>query len=141
MSLHHAIPLFCAAFVGGLLNSVAGGGGFVCFPTLLFTGVPPINANATNTVALWPGTVASVAAYRRSLLEARSMILPLTLTGMAGAPPGGLIPPQKPQAAVLQKGSWVLLVWAFLFAFLGESSGGVCAPHPPGQQHAPPGAG
>ena len=39
MPLHDAIPLFCAAFVGGLLNSVAGGGGFVCFPTLLFTGV------------------------------------------------------------------------------------------------------
>ena len=49
--LHHAILLFVAAMLGGLLNSVAGGGGFIAFPALLFTGVNPINANATNTVA------------------------------------------------------------------------------------------
>src|SRR5437762_8608718 len=91
MPLHHAIPLFCAAFIGGLLNSVAGGGGFVCFPTLLFTGVPAINANATNTVALWPGTVASVTASRRSLLAARIMIVPLSLAGFEGALLGCII--------------------------------------------------
>src|SRR5437763_14637796 len=123
MPLHHAIPLFCAAFVGGLLNSVAGGGGFVCFPTLLFTGVPPINANATNTVALWPGTVASVAAYRRSLHEARSMILPLTLTGMAGALLGAIILLKTPQATFLKMVPLLLLIPTFLFAFSGKING------------------
>ena len=52
---------------GGIVNSVAGGGGFFAFPALLFTGVPSINANATGTVALWPGTLASTGAYRRAL--------------------------------------------------------------------------
>src|SRR5581483_6041951 len=47
--------LFFVALVAGALNSVAGGGSFLSFPTLLFAGVPPISANATNTVALWPG--------------------------------------------------------------------------------------
>src|SRR5438067_8497300 len=123
MLIHNAVLLFCAAFVGGLLNSVAGGGGFVCFPTLLFTGVPPINANATNTVALWPGTVASVAAYRRSLLEARSMILPLTLTGMAGALLGAIILLKTPQATFLKMVPWLLLIATLLFAFSGKISG------------------
>jgi len=67
MPLSHAALLFVAAVVAGTLNSVAGGGGFIAFPSLIFTGMPPINANATNTVALWPGTMASVGAYRREL--------------------------------------------------------------------------
>ncbi len=47
--------LFVAATAAGLLNSVAGGGSFVTFPALLFTGVPAVMANATSTLALWPG--------------------------------------------------------------------------------------
>ena len=65
MSLPNAILLFVAAVLAGALNSVAGGGSFISFPALIFTRVPPIPANATSTVALWPGTVASVGAYRR----------------------------------------------------------------------------
>src|ERR1700690_2785745 len=53
LSLETAIFLFVAGVLGGALNAVAGGGSFVAFPALLFTGVPPIPANATNTVALW----------------------------------------------------------------------------------------
>ncbi len=56
--------LFFAAALGGAINAVAGGGSFVAFPALLFTGVPPIPANATNTLALWVGTTASGGAYR-----------------------------------------------------------------------------
>ena len=48
-----AIVLFVAGMMGGALNAVAGGGSFVAFPALLFTGVPPIPANATNTFALF----------------------------------------------------------------------------------------
>lgn len=117
MSLHHALLLFGAALLGGLLNSVAGGGGFLCFPALLFTGIPPINANATNTVALWPGTVAATAAYRRPLTEARSMILPLTLTGIVGALVGALILLRTPQATFLRMVPWLLLIATLLFAF------------------------
>src|SRR5581483_5732755 len=63
----HGIALFFSALVAGALNSVAGGGSFLTFPMLIWTGVPSIQANATNTVALWPGSVASVGAYRREM--------------------------------------------------------------------------
>ena len=69
MTLATVIFLFFAGVLGGGLNSVAGGGSFIAFPALLFTGVPPIPANATNTIALWPGTVASSGAYRRELMH------------------------------------------------------------------------
>ena len=56
MNLHfsQAVFLFFAAAIAGTLNALAGGGSFISFPALLFVGVPPVQANATNTVALWP---------------------------------------------------------------------------------------
>src|SRR5438105_2568892 len=63
----HPVLLFLAAVLGGAMNSVAGGGGFIAFPALIFAGLPPVNANATNTVALWPASVASAGAYRGEL--------------------------------------------------------------------------
>lgn len=67
MTLIQGCALFVAAILAGGLNSIAGGGSFITFPTLLFTGVPSIQANATNTVALWPASVAGAAAYRKEL--------------------------------------------------------------------------
>src|SRR5436853_1645631 len=49
MTLSQGLLLFCAAILGGTLNSVAGGGSFICFPALVFTGLPAIAANATNS--------------------------------------------------------------------------------------------
>src|SRR5690349_14502125 len=83
MTISQAGLLFSASVVAGAINSVAGGGSFISFPSLLFLGIPPVNANATNTVALWPGQVASIGAYRRELekLPWRS-ITPLLITGV-----------------------------------------------------------
>ena len=60
----HWIWLIVAAFLAGVLNAVAGGGSFLLFPAMLGMKMLPIQANATNTVALWPGQLTSVAAYR-----------------------------------------------------------------------------
>src|SRR2546430_3964167 len=57
----------CSSDLGGGINAVAGGGSFVAFPALLFTGVPAIPAKATNTLALWVGTTASGNAYPQKL--------------------------------------------------------------------------
>jgi len=62
LHLPQAILLFLGAAIAGTLNALAGGGSFVSFPIMLFTGVPPVPANATNTVALWPGLAASTLA-------------------------------------------------------------------------------
>jgi hypothetical protein len=56
--------LFAAAFAAGVLNSLAGGGSFLTFPSLVFAGIPAVTANASSTVALVPGTMAAVFSYR-----------------------------------------------------------------------------
>ena len=58
------ILLLTAAFVAGALNAVAGGGSFLTLPALVFTGVPPVAANATGTVALLPGYIAGAWGFR-----------------------------------------------------------------------------
>ncbi len=67
MEFFDLLLIFTAALLAGALNAIAGGGSFFSFPALLVAGVPPIVANATNALALWPGTLASIGAYRREL--------------------------------------------------------------------------
>jgi len=67
MTFFQQALIFGAAILGGGLNAIAGGGSFITFPVLVFVGMPPINANATNTVALLPGVMASIGAYRHQL--------------------------------------------------------------------------
>lgn len=85
------VLLFTAAFVAGVINAVAGGGSFISFPALLFTGVPPVSANATNTAALWPGNAASVGAYRRELAAQRSQIMIFGVLSLVGGLGGALL--------------------------------------------------
>lgn len=81
------LVLAAAAMVAGAMNSVAGGGTFLTFPALLLAGVPPITANATSSVALWPGSLASAGGYREEL-RAERRLLPLFAAASAV---GGLI--------------------------------------------------
>lgn len=70
--------------MAGAMNAVAGGGSFFSFPALLLTGLDPKIANATNTVALWPGSVASVGAYRRELASQRQAVKMLAGVSLGG---------------------------------------------------------
>ncbi len=85
----HALLVFVAAAIAGGINSVAGGGSLVSFPTLIWLGVPPIAANATNKVAISLGTIGSVWGYRRELrgVDPRvyALIVPSVIGGVAGA--------------------------------------------------------
>jgi hypothetical protein len=89
LDLWHGLAAFAAAFVAGAINSVAGGGTLVSFPTLVWLGLNSVTANATSTVAIWPGTVGSIWGYRRELREAeprfRWLIIPSLIGGLAGA--------------------------------------------------------
>src|SRR4051812_36727475 len=104
---------------GGLLNSVAGGGGFIAFPALLFTGVNAINANATNTVALWPGTLASVGAYWREIQDRSNWALlrPLFLVTFIGSVIGALLLLNTPERTFVQLIPWLLGGATLLFIF------------------------
>lgn len=64
--------LFAAGVVGGGMNAVAGGGTFFAFPIFLAAGIPPVVANATNTLALWPGSILAAVGYRRELAAQRA---------------------------------------------------------------------
>ena len=85
----HALLVFVAAVIAGGINSVAGGGSLVSFPTLIWLGVPPIAANATCTAAVWPGTVGSMWGYRRELRGVNprvyALIVPSVIGSIAGA--------------------------------------------------------
>jgi uncharacterized protein len=110
------IFLFSAAFLAGALNSVAGGGSFISFPALLFTGMAPIAANATSTAALWPGTLASTFAYRHELVgETRKIIVPLLVSAFVGGLLGAQILLHTPQATFLRLVPWLLLSATLLF--------------------------
>ena len=89
MELLHIACAFGAAFLAGAINSVAGGGTLVSFPTLVWLGLNSVTANATSTVAIWPGTVGSAWGYRRELREAeprfRILIVPSLVGGITGA--------------------------------------------------------
>src|SRR6266581_8683843 len=111
MTFLQACLLFIAAILGGSLNSVAGGGSFIGFPSLVFTGVPPINANATNTIALWPGVVASTGAYRKELAkQKRSFVIVLGGTSLIGGVLGALLLLHTPQATFVRLIPYLLLV-------------------------------
>jgi uncharacterized protein len=112
-----AILLFFAAVIAGTLNAVAGGGSFISFPVLLFTRVPAIEANATNTVALWPGLAASTLAYLRRLDAPLRLLVPLLVTSIAGGWAGAVLLLRTPQHTFLHLVPWLLLGGTLLFAF------------------------
>jgi uncharacterized membrane protein YfcA len=111
------IFLFLAAAIAGTLNAVAGGGSFVSFPALLFLRVPAVAANATNTVALWPGLAASTVAYIRRLNVPLRLLVPLLVTSIAGGWVGAVLLLRTPQHTFLHLVPWLLLAGTLLFAF------------------------
>lgn len=90
LTLLHSLLLFSTAFIAGGLNAVAGGGSFITFPTLIFTGVQPIAANATNNTAIWVAALASAGAYRKDLNIQRRELLLLCGTSLVGAAIGSI---------------------------------------------------
>ncbi len=123
LSMHvaHWPVLFAAAVAAGAINSVAGGGSFISFPTLLFVGIPPVKANATNTVALWPGQPASVWAYRHEFRSlSRRVLLPLTVTGIVGGILGAWVLLITPPATFMKLVPWLLLIATLIFTMSGR---------------------
>jgi uncharacterized membrane protein YfcA len=108
--------LAVAAFLAGVLNAVAGGGSFLSFPALLGTGIQPVQANATNTVALWPGQLTSVAAYREDVRKNMHLAVPMGFAGLIGGTFGAVVLLITPQATFMRLVPWLLLVAAAIFA-------------------------
>jgi uncharacterized membrane protein YfcA len=136
VTIASGVLLFLAAAVGGALNSVAGGGSFVAFPALLLYGIPSRAANATNTIALWPGAVASALAYRPELGDVKREVVPLGIAATAGGLVGSLLLLGTPESTFVLLIPWLLLFAALLFSF-----GGRIAKHIARSKQAPLAAG
>ena len=115
MNPHFVVPA-AAAFVAGALNSVAGGGSFLSFPALLFAGVAPISANATNNAAMWVGTIGSARGYREEVEEHRALLLPVILVSIVGSLIGACLLLLTPQSLFARLIPWLLLFATAVFA-------------------------
>jgi uncharacterized protein len=110
--------LSIAALAAGLINSVAGGGMFLTFPALVFTGVPSIIANASSTIALIPGVLASAGAYRKDFRHSDHFpFVPLLVVSVAGGIVGALLLLFTPQSMFDSVIPWLLLLATLLIAF------------------------
>ena len=117
MSLAEASLLATAALFAGALNAVAGGGSFLTFPALVFSGVPPLIANATSTAAVWPGAVASSLGYRAELKDESALAARLGLVSALGGVLGAVGVIGTPQAVFVAVLPLLLLVATLVFTF------------------------
>jgi uncharacterized membrane protein YfcA len=122
---HHTAYFFLltfAAFLGGLVNSVAGGGGFIAFPALLKAGLLPIEANATGTVALWPGQFTSIAGYREELRKNLRLVVPVVIVALIGGYTGAYTLLRNSQHSFLRLVPYLFLIGAISFSLSGPIS-------------------
>jgi uncharacterized membrane protein YfcA len=86
------------ALLAGGLNAVAGGGSLLLFPALVAAGLPPLAANVTTTVSVWPGYVGTAAGYRAELRGQRRSVLALAATALLGGGTGAALLLTTPRA-------------------------------------------
>jgi uncharacterized protein len=117
MSLIQGLLLFLSALLAGGINSIAGGGSFIAFPALIFTGVPPISANAMCSVALFPGSLASIGGYRQELAAEKKVLPLMILSSLIGAIAGSIIMLRTPPNTFMKLVPHLLLVANLLLIF------------------------
>ncbi len=114
---YHSVVLFVAGFLGGMLNSIAGGGTFITFPALIYVGVPPIQANATNTFASCSGYITGLHALRKELAACRDELPKYILLSLLGGVAGAWLLMQTPEDTFRGMIPWLLLLATLLFVF------------------------
>lgn len=104
------------AFCAGIINSIAGGGSLLTFPTLIAFGMPALTANATNTAAVWPGTLSSVYAYRRDFPKNRALNISLFLASALGGVLGAVVLVKTPPQLFIKLTPFLVLFGTVVFA-------------------------
>lgn len=111
------ILLFTAGVLGGVLNSIAGGGSFITFPALIFVGVPPVIANATNTFASCAGYMSGAYGFRKEISELKSSIKSTIFYSLIGGAIGAYLLLNVSETQFLVAIPWLLLFATLLFLF------------------------
>lgn len=119
MHATQTVTLIAAAFGGGLMNAMAGGGTILVFPALLFIGEPAITANATSTVALLPGAAASLAGYRREVVTHLDWLKTLLLPSLLGGALGSVLLLRTPEESFARLAPVLVLFATVLFMVQG----------------------
>ncbi len=112
----HYIIVFVAGLLSGSLNSIAAGGSLISFPALVWLGLPPIIANATNTAAVWPGSLGAVWGYRRELRDTRPRMYWLIIPSILGTVTGAMLLRITPAALFDRLVPLLILFATLLFA-------------------------
>jgi uncharacterized membrane protein YfcA len=105
--------------VAGAINAIAGGGTLLTFPALVGLGISPIVANATNTMALWPGTVGSAWGYRHELVGARRWAIGFAVPSVLGGVFGAWLLLRTPPGQFARLVPWLVLAATVLFVLQG----------------------
>jgi uncharacterized membrane protein YfcA len=109
--------LVLIGFLAGMSNALVGGGTLFTFPAILAIGLPPVLANTTTTVALWPGTVTAASAYRSQLKRVRKDLPPRIAVALAGGLLGAVLLLASGNALFFYLVPWLLAVATLLFTF------------------------
>jgi uncharacterized membrane protein YfcA len=116
MTTWQGAVIFAAAFIAGMINSVAGGGTLVSFPTLIWVGLDPVIANATSTVGIWPGTVGGIFGFRREIAGSGRWMRLLIAPSLAGGVAGALLLLRTPSETFALIVPYLILFATILFA-------------------------
>src|SRR5437870_13636214 len=119
MPLLHWIVMFTGAFVAGAINSIAGGGTLITFPVLIWLGLDPKIANATSTVALWPGLFGGLFGYRKELENSSTILLRLGITSVIGGAIGAWLLIWTPSPTFARLVPFLILFATLLFMAQG----------------------
>ena len=114
-----------ASAVAGAVNSIAGGGTLLTFPALVGLGIPPIVANATSTIALWPGALGSMWGYRRELEGMRQWAIAFALPSLGGGLLGAFLLLRTPPERFATLVPWLVLGATVLFMIQGPITAAV----------------
>ncbi len=132
----HVVLLVLAGVGAGIFNGVAGGGSLISFPVLLALGLPPLTANITNTVGIWPGYVGSAAGFRTEISDQWGQLARLSPVAVLGAVLGAVLLLTTSSADFTRIAPWLILGASLLFALqpllsraLGDGS------HTPSRTH------
>lgn len=119
----HVLAACAAAFLAGAINSVAGGGTLISFPVLMWLGLPSITANATSTVAIWPGSLGSIWGFRRELGKTPIRMRWLSVASLLGGGIGAMLLRLTPPALFDRLVPFLILFATVLFTIQGTVQG------------------
>jgi uncharacterized membrane protein YfcA len=115
----NALLMFAAAFFAGVVNSIAGGGTLLTFPVLIWLGLDPKVANATSTVALWPGLFGGLIGYRGEMRDSSQILIRLGAISLIGGGVGAWLLIATPSPVFARLVPFLILFATVLFMIQG----------------------